>query len=39
MAFQGSLADALMAGIGGAMLAFLQLVVAHKSAMYADVFE
>ena len=39
MAFQGSLADAIMAGIGGAILAFLQLVVAHKSAMYADVFE
>lgn len=39
MAFRGSLADALMAGIGGAILSFLQLVVAHKSAMYADVFE
>ena len=39
MAFEGSLADAFISGLGGALLCFLQLVVAHKNAMYADVFE
>jgi uncharacterized membrane protein YjjP (DUF1212 family) len=39
MAFDGSLADAFISGLGGALLCFLQLVVAHKNAMYADVFE
>ena len=39
MAFGGSLSDAFIAGLGGALLCFLQLVVAHKNAMYADVFE
>ncbi|KAF8592655.1 DUF1212-domain-containing protein [Ramaria rubella] len=39
MAFGGSLSDAFISGLGGALLCFLQLVVAHKNAMYADVFE
>lgn len=39
MAFGGSLADAFISGLGGAILSFLQLVVAQKNAMYADVFE
>ena len=39
MAFNGSLSDATISGLGGALLCFLQLVVAHKNAMYADIFE
>ena len=39
MAFGGSLADGFISGLGGALLCYLQLVVAHKNAMYADVFE
>ena len=39
MAFNGSLADAVISGPGGALLYLLQLVVAYKNAMYADVFE
>ena len=39
MAFNDSLYDAIISGLGGALLCFLQLAVAHKNAMYADVSE
>jgi uncharacterized membrane protein YjjP (DUF1212 family) len=39
LAFGGSFLDMWVAGTGGAILCFLQLHAANKSAMYANVFE
>ncbi|PVF96461.1 DUF1212-domain-containing protein [Serendipita vermifera] len=39
LAFGGSFLDMWVAGAGGAILCFLQLHAANKSAMYANVFE
>lgn len=39
LAFGGSLVDMWFAGVGAFVLAFLQLHVAHKSTLYANVFE
>jgi uncharacterized membrane protein YjjP (DUF1212 family) len=39
LAFGGSFLDMWVAGVGGAVLCFLQLHAANKSAMYANVFE
>lgn len=39
LAFEGSFLDMWAAGAAGAVLAFLQLHAANKSAMYANVFE
>ncbi|KZW03811.1 DUF1212-domain-containing protein [Exidia glandulosa HHB12029] len=39
LAFHGSIIDALISGAGGALLCSLQLLVASKNPLYANVFE